>query len=256
MHPVLLELGFVKIFTYGFLVASGFFVAIQLAVRQGKKEGLDPVKILDFSFYVLIGAIIGARLLYIIVEYKHFMSRPLEAFAFWKGGLVFYGGFFGSALAGWYFMRKNNMPAWKMADISAPSVAIGQVIGRWGCYFAGCCYGVQTDLPWGITFTDERSLAPLNVALHPTQIYLSLNALLIFSILIWFRKRKSFDGQLFWIYGTLYSIGRFIIEFFRGDERGFAVEDILSTSQFIGLFMLAVSIFMLYKLKPKNPVSA
>ena len=143
-----------------------------------------------------------------------------------------------------------------MADICAPSVAIGQVIGRWGCYFAGCCYGVPTDLPWGITFMDERSLAPLNIALHPTQIYLSLNALLIFSVLIWFRKRKSFDGQLFWLYGTLYSVGRFIIEFFRGDERGFAVENILSTSQFIGLFALAISVFMLFKLKPKNPVSA
>jgi phosphatidylglycerol:prolipoprotein diacylglycerol transferase len=256
MHPVLFEIGFVKIFTYGFLVASGFFVAIQLAVRQAKKEGLDPVKILDLSFYVLIGAIIGARLLYIIVEYKYFLTRPLEVFSFWKGGLVFYGGFFGAALAGWYFMRKHKMPGWKVADISAPSIAIGQVIGRWGCYFAGCCYGVQTDVPWAIIFTDDRSLAPLNIALHPTQIYLSINALLIFSILVWFRKRKSFDGQIFWLYGILYSIGRFITEFYRGDERGFAVEDILSTSQFIGLFALAVSIFMLFKLRTKKPVSA
>ena len=256
MHPVLFEIGFVKIFTYGFLVASGFFVAIQLAVRQAKKEGLDPAKILDLSFYVLIAAIIGARLLYIIVEYKYFVDHPFEVLSFWKGGLVFYGGFIGSALAGWYFMSKHKMPGWKVADICAPSIAIGQVIGRWGCYFAGCCYGVQTDLPWAITFSDERSLAPLNIALHPTQIYLSINALLIFSILIWFRKRKSFDGQLFWLYGVLYSIGRFIIEFYRGDERGFAVEGLLSTSQFIGLFALAVSVFMLLKLRSKNPVSA
>lgn len=256
MHPILLEIGFVKVFTYGFLVASGFFVAIQLAVRQGKKEGLDPVKILDLSFYVLISAIVGARLLYVIVEYRYFIVRPLEVFAFWKGGLVFYGGLVGSWAAGLYFMRKNDMPVWKVADICAPSLAIGQVIGRWGCYFAGCCYGAPTDLPWGITFTDERSLAPLNVALHPTQIYLSLNALLIFSVLIWFRKRKSFDGQLFWIYGVLYSVGRFIIEYFRDDDRGYAIANILSTSQFIGVFALGLSIFMLFKLKSKNLASA
>jgi phosphatidylglycerol:prolipoprotein diacylglycerol transferase len=255
MHPVLFEIGFVKIFTYGFMVASGFFVAIQLAVRQGKKEGLDPAKILDLSFYVLIAAIIGARLLYIIVEFKYFVAHPFEVLSFWKGGLVFYGGFIGSALAGWYFMRKHKMPGWKVADVCAPSIAIGQVIGRWGCYFAGCCYGVQTDVPWAIIFSDERSLAPLNIALHPTQIYLSINALLIFSVLVWFRKRKSFDGQLFWLYGILYSIGRFIIEFYRGDERGFAVEDLLSTSQFIGLFALAASVFMLLKLRPKKPAS-
>ena len=252
MHPVLLEIGIIKVFTYGFLVASGFFVAIYLAVRQGKKEGLDPQKILDLSFYILVASILGARLLFLIVEYKYFLSNPMEALKFWKGGLVYYGGLIGAALATVYFIKKNSMPLWKVADIAAPSLAIGQAIGRWGCFFAGCCYGLQSDLPWAITFTDGRSLAPLNIPLHPTQVYLSLNALFIFSVLIWVRKRKSFDGQLFWLYGILYSIGRFLIEFFRGDERGFTIEDVLSTSQFIGIFILSLSIFMWVKLRNKN----
>lgn len=252
MHPVLLEIGIIKVFTYGFLVASGFFVAIHLAVRQGKKEGMDPQKILDLSFYILVASILGARLLFLIVEYKYFLSNPMEALKFWKGGLVYYGGLIGAALATVYFIKKNSMPLWKVADIAAPSLAIGQAIGRWGCYFAGCCYGLKSDVPWAITFTDLRSLAPLNIPLHPTQVYLSLNALFIFSVLIWVRKRKSFDGQLIWLYGILYSIGRFLIEFLRGDDRGFALEDALSTSQFIGIFALSLSIFMWVKLRNKN----
>lgn len=242
MHPILVEFGFIKIFTYGLLVATGFFVGIVLAARQGQKEGLDPQKILDLCFYLLIASILGGRLLYVIVEYKYFVANPIEVLKFWKGGLVYYGGLIAAIGVAWYCMQKFELPFWKTADVLAPSIAIGQAIGRWGCFFAGCCYGVRTDAPWAITFTNPDSLAPLNVPLHPTQIYLSLNALVIFGVLMWMRNRKRFDGQVLLTYGMLYSIGRFIIEFFRGDERGFAIPDMLSTSQFIGLFVLGLSI--------------
>ena len=251
MYPILIEFGFVKIFTYGLLVATGFFVGIVLAARQGKEEGMDPQKILDLCFYILIAAILGGRLLYVVVEYKYFVANPIEVLKFWKGGLVFYGGLIGAVTVGGYLIRKYQLPFWKTGDILAPSVAIGQAIGRWGCYFAGCCYGAPTDVSWAITFTNEKSLAPLNIALHPTQIYLSLNALAIFGILMWLRKRKRFDGQVFVTYGILYSIGRFIIEFYRDDDRGFAVQNILSTSQFIGLFLLGLSIFYWVRLKSR-----
>jgi phosphatidylglycerol:prolipoprotein diacylglycerol transferase len=137
-----------------------------------------------------------------------------------------------------------------VADILAPCLAIGQAVGRWGCFFAGCCYGAPTDAPWAITFTDPKSLAPLEVALHPTQVYLSINALAIFGILTWLHKRKTFNGQVFWVYGILYSIGRFIIEFYRGDDRGVVV---LSTSQYIGIFVLGLSIYMLTRLRSQEP---
>ncbi len=249
MHPILIEFGFVKIFTYGVLVASGFFAGIVLAARQGTEEGLDPQKILDLCFYILIAAILGGRILYIIVEYKYFAANPLEMLKFWKGGLVFYGGLIGAVGVGGYLIGKYQLPFWKTGDILAPSLAIGQAIGRWGCYFAGCCYGAPTDVPWAITFTNEKSLAPLNIPLHPTQIYLSLNALAIFGVLMWLRKRKQFDGQVFLAYGILYSIGRFVIEFYRNDDRGFAVQNVLSTSQFIGIFIFALALVFWVKRK-------
>jgi len=251
MHPVLIEFGFVKIFTYGLLVASGFLMGILLASRLAKREGLDPERILDMSFYVLVASLLGARVLYVLVEYGYFLEHPLDAFKIWKGGLVYYGGMMAAMVAGYVYMHHNGLPIWKVGDVIAPSLAIGQAIGRWGCFFAGCCYGVKTDVPWAITFTNPKSLAPLNIPLHPTQIYLSLNALVIFGILMWLLKRKSFDGQVLWTYGILYSIGRFIIEYFRGDDRGYALDDLFSTSQFIGLFFLALSVFMWFYLKHK-----
>ena len=148
MYPVLLEFGPIKIFTYGFLVATGFFTAIWLAARQGAKEGKDPQAIMDLSFYVLLSAILGARVLYVIVEYKYFVSAPLDVFKLWKGGLVYYGGLIASVVVGMIYLKKNHMPVWSTADILAPSIALGQAIGRWGCLFAGCCYGIRTDQPW------------------------------------------------------------------------------------------------------------
>lgn len=236
------EFGLFKIFTYGLLVTAGFFVVICFAARLAKQEGLDPQKIMGLCFYILISSLLGARFLYVIVEYKFFLSHPLEIFKFWKGGLVFYGGLILAVLVSIIYLIKNEMPVWKVADILAPSIAIGQAIGRWGCFFSGCCYGTRTDVSWAITFSDLRSLAPLNVPLHPTQIYLSLNALVIFSLLLWIRKRKSFDGQIICSYGVLSSVGRFIIEYFRGDDRGYAVANFLSTSQFIGIFIFALSV--------------
>lgn len=247
MHPVLLEFGFIKIFTYGLMVASGFFFAIMLAANLGKKQGMDPQKIIDLSFYLLIASLIGARLLYIIVEFDYFSAYPVEVFKFWKGGLVFYGGLILAVIVSIFYLKKHQMPLWAVADIIAPSLALGQAIGRWGCFFAGCCYGRKTDVSWAIIFTDEKSLAPLGIPLHPTQIYLSLNALVIFGILMWMSKRKSFHGQIIWAYGILYSIGRFIIEYFRADDRG--AVGMFSTSQIIGLIVFAVSVFMLFSLR-------
>ena len=248
MFPILIEFGFFKIFTYGLLVATGFLVAILLASSRAEKEGLDSQKVLDLCFYVMVSALLGARLLYVIVEYRYFLDSPLEIFKFWKGGLVFYGGLILGVLISLWYLKRNQMPMWKTADLLAPSIALGQSIGRWGCFFAGCCYGKKTDVAWGITFTDPRSLAPLEISLHPTQVYLSLNAVFIFIFLMWLSKRKVFDGQILWSYGILYSIGRFLIEYFRGDDRGFPVEQVLSTSQFVGVFVFSFSAFMLLTL--------
>ena len=252
MYPILLEFGIFKIFSYGLLVALGFLGAILLASSRAEEEGVEPQKIFDLCFYVMLSALLGARLLYVIVEYKYFSSAPLEIFKFWKGGLVFYGGLILGVIVSLLYLKRHQMPVWKTADLLAPSIALGQGIGRWGCFFAGCCYGVKADVPWAISFTDPRSLAPLSISLHPTQIYLSMNALFIFAFLMWLSKRKIFDGQILWSYGIIYSIGRFAIEYLRGDDRGFAVEQFLSTSQFVGIFIFILSSFMLFALRRKK----
>ena len=251
MHPILFKIGPITIYTYGVLIATAFFLGLALAARQARVEGEDPQKIMDLSFYILISAIAGSRLLYIVVEYKEYISNPLRIFKVWEGGLVFYGGFIIAMAVVIIYRKKNEMSLWKVGDILAPSVAIGQGVGRLGCFFAGCCYGRETDVPWAVIFKNPNTLAPMDVHLHPTQLYDSANGFIIFAILLILRKFKKFDGQLFWTYTLLYAVGRFIVEIFRGDERGFVTAS-LSTSQFIAIPLFAVSIVMLIKLKRRK----
>jgi phosphatidylglycerol:prolipoprotein diacylglycerol transferase len=142
---------------------------------------------------------------------------------------------------------------WLMTDIMAPSIALGHAIGRLGCFSAGCCYGKPTSVFWGVTFTNPYSQeiagVPLGVSLHPTQLYESVAETVIFLTLLLLAKRKRFDGQIFWSYVTFYAVARFIIEFFRGDNRGFVFDGALSTSQFIGILMLVTAIIMLAVLR-------
>ncbi len=252
MHPILFKIGPITIYTYGVLIATAFFLGLALAARQARVEGEDPQKIMDLSFYILISAIVGSRLLYIVVEYKEYISNPLRIFKVWEGGLVFYGGFIMAMAVVIIYIRKHEMNLWKVGDILAPSVAIGQGVGRLGCFFAGCCYGRETDVSWAVIFKDPNTLAPMDVHLHPTQLYDSANGFIIFAILLILRKFKKFDGQLFWTYTLLYAVGRFIVEIFRGDERGFVIESFLSTSQFIAIPLFIVSLAMLIRLKQKQ----
>ncbi|MBF0118978.1 MAG: prolipoprotein diacylglyceryl transferase [Desulfobacterales bacterium] len=245
MHPILLKLGKLEIYTYGFFIAVGFLVGIFLAKRQAAKEDISPDMILDLGFYILIAAIIGSRIFYIGTNIDFFMNNPIEMFKIWNGGLVFYGGFLGGLITGVLYLKKQKVSIWKTADILAPSLAIGHFFGRIGCLFAGCCYGKQCDLPWSITFKNPQSLAPIGISLHPTQIYDAISNLIIFSFLLFFRRYKKFDGQIFWLYAMFYGIFRIIVEAFRGDFRGVTILNTFSISQVIGLSIGVIAIFML-----------
>lgn len=228
--------------TYGLLVATGFVTGLFLAVRQAKRQGISSERILDLGFYILLAAIIGSRLLFVATDSEHYLSRPLDIFKIWEGGLVFYGGLiFAVPVAVWY-MNRHGLDKWAIADIIAPSIAIGHAIGRLGCFSAGCCYGAPAEgLLWAVTFLHPETLAIRGVPLHPAQIYESLGELVNFSLLIILRKHQSFKGQLFWTYILFYSVLRFVVEFFRGDEiRGFIFAGI-STSQAISVVMAAVA---------------
>lgn len=252
MHPILFRIGSFTLHTYGVFVAAAFISAIGLALKEAHEVGEDRNKILDMCFYMLISAIVGSRILYVVVNWQVFWKDPVEIFRIWHGGLVFYGGFIAAVFTALWFIRKHRLALWKTADILAPSIAFGQFIGRIGCLFAGCCYGKPCDLPWAITFTDPNSLAPRGIPLHPTQIYSSLNGLFIFLILVALRRVKSFEGQLFWMYVLLYSVSRSFIEMFRGDARGMLMGGAVSTSQFIGLIVAVIAVLMMIKLRSSN----
>lgn len=244
MYPVLLKIGKLPIYTYGFFVAAGFVVGITVTRHEAKRLGEDQDTIMDLCFYVLIAAIVGSRLFYVLTNLSTFISDPLEIFRIWNGGLVFYGGFVAALMTAIIYVKQKEVSLFKTADMMAPALAMGHAIGRIGCFFAGCCYGKACDLPWAVTFTNPDSLAPVNVPLHPTQLY-SITANLIIFIFLWvFRGRKRFDGQIFWIYVLLYGVSRSFIEIFRGDFRGNFVFGILSISQAIGAGMVLISVVM------------
>lgn len=256
MHPVLFRLGPLTVHTYGVLVAAGFLIGIAFAVTQAKKEGVPPDKIIDLGFYIILAAIIGSRLLFILVNVRRYIANPLDIFKLWEGGLVFYGGILLAVPTGIWYVIRNRLGLWKTADICAPSIAIGHAFGRLGCFAAGCCYGkAAASLPWGVIFTDPNCLAPTNVALHPTQLYESAGELINFVILISFRRYKTFNGQLFMSYLILYSVLRFTVEFFRGDvERGFIFQN-LSVSQGISIVVFLTGVVGLTVLRWKEKTS-
>ncbi len=247
--PILFRLGSLNFYAYGFFIAVGFILGFLLAIRRGRQEGISDERIIDLLFLIVISAILGSRLLFVLVNLEHFRDDPLQTLKIWEGGLVFYGGLLLSVAVSFGYLKWRRLPVWKIADLFSPSIALGLFFGRMGCFFAGCCYGKETSLPWGITFTDPNSLARLNVTLHPAQIYEAIGSLLLFLFLNWKAKRKVFDGQIFFFFLLIYSVLRFMIEFLRDDPRGFFWGGMLSTSQGIGIFLALTSLFMLFYLK-------
>ncbi len=251
MHPLLIKIGSFSLHTYGIFVALGFLFGISLALKEAREQAMDPQKILDLALYITIAAIVGSRVFYILANWQFYWQNPWDAAKVWKGGLVFYGGFIFAFFFCLGYFKKKNLPFWKTGDIFAPSLALGHAVGRIGCFFAGCCYGKPTHLPWGVAFTDPLSLAPLNISLHPTQLYSAFGNLIIFLVLINAKKKKKFDGQIIGEYLILYPIFRFTVEIFRGDERGFIFAGLLSTSQVISIFMLIVALIIVINLQKK-----
>ena len=238
---------------YGLMIGTGFLLGIYLASRRAKKEGLNPDSILDLGVYLLFAAIIGSRVLYVLTAWQEFTANPLDMFAIWKGGLVFYGGVLAAVPTGIWYVRKHSLPVWKTADILAPYIALGHAFGRLGCFFAGCCYGAPCSGPVCITFSDPHSLAPLGVPLFPTQLMESGGEFIVFALLLVLRRYKKSDGQLFWLYIAFYAVLRFTLEFFRGDlVRGVYFGGLISTSQIIAIGMLGFSFVMLARGWRKN----
>jgi len=248
MHPVLFKIGPVTIYTYGVFVASGFVLGISLALQQARKEGYEPQTILDLLFYIIVAGIIGSRLLYIAQNLAFYRSRPLSVFMIWEGGLVFHGGLLFAIPVGWFLIRRHNLSFWGLFDLLAPSLAIGQALGRIGCFYAGCCYGLPSHLPWAVTFNDPKSLALQGVSLHPTQLYAAAANFVIFIVLVRLRKHTRFTGQLSCMYLCLHAAFRFLIEFFRGDPRLLLFNETISLPQMLSTLIFLLGVFLYFYL--------
>jgi phosphatidylglycerol---prolipoprotein diacylglyceryl transferase len=248
MHPILVGLGPITVYTYGVLLAAAYLFGLQLARVRARARGLDANRILDLGIYIIISALIGAKLLLLVTDFRTFSSNPRELLTLARSGGVFYGGLILAVAVALFYIRKIGLPLWTTCDVFAPGIALGHVVGRFGCLFAGCCYGKETHVPWAITFHDPFAAAnvgtPLNVPLHPTQLYeAGAELLILIVLLVTERKGRPYPGRTFWLYMLLYAVSRFIIEFYRGDERGMV--GALSTSQFISVLLAPLAIVML-----------
>lgn len=254
MFPILLRLGSFTLPTYGVLMAIAFLVGLQVARRYATQDGIDPESLTGLFIVILIWGIGGAKLTLYLVDWRYYLANPGAILASWRSAGVYYGGFVGASLASVWYVRRHRLPLGVVADALAPSVALAQSIGRLGCFAAGCCYGLPTQLPWAVTFTNPEAAAitgvPLGIPRHPTQVYLSLNALLLFALLVllrrWKQRREFPAGVIFWSYLLLYSCGRFALEFLRADPRG--TFGPLSTSQGIAILGAVVATFALGRL--------
>jgi phosphatidylglycerol:prolipoprotein diacylglycerol transferase len=252
MHPILFKIGSWPVYSYGVLLAAAYLSGLQLAVVRARRIGLDGARVMDLGIYLIIAALVGAKLMLVAVDFDYFRNQPREMLSLVRAGGVFYGGLILSTVVGLLLVRRYKLPVWAVADVYAPGIALGHVIGRLGCLMAGCCYGRATDVPWGITFTDPAAAAnagtPLGEALHPTQIYDAGAELLILVFLLLFERRgKPFAGRTFWLYMLLYAISRFIVEIYRGDNRGTIAG--MSTSQFVSVLVVPMAIVMLLRLR-------
>jgi phosphatidylglycerol:prolipoprotein diacylglycerol transferase len=255
VYPELFSIGPITVYSYGVMLAASYLLGLRLAMSRGKKRGLDANRVLDLGIYIIIAALVGAKLLLLVVDFDQFRSLA-DLFSLVRAAGVFYGGLLLAAAVAFWYIAKHRMPFWTTCDAFAPGIALGHVTGRLGCMAAGCCYGTPTSVPWAVVFTNPLAATnvgtPLNIPLHPTQLYEAGAELLILVFLLGTERRgRPFAGRTFWAYMLLYAISRYIIEFYRGDPRGMMFG--MSTSQLISLILAPLSLAMLVWLARSTP---
>jgi len=261
MYPELFKIGSFPINTYGVLLALGLMFALYVAARLGKNDGIPKERIYDLGLWMIIGGLVGSKMLMFFVE----DNVQIFSLDFLRSGGIYFGGFLGGIITLSLLIRYYKLPFWKIGDAFAPGVALGQFFGRQGCFSAGCCWGKETHLPWGVHFTEQghqNTGVPIygaegnDLFLHPTQLYESFAMLAVFGFLLYLHRRKKFDGQILIAYGIIYSLIRFAIEFVRDDPRGdilgITTMTGLSTSQLISLVIAVISMIFLYRRLKKN----
>jgi len=240
MYPVLLQVGTFELRTYGIIVALSFFLGLWLSEREANRKGLDATLIQDFSLYAILGGIVGARIYYVAFSNPaYFLQNPWEILAIWHGGIGIIGAMIGGFATALWYCRKHKLSFWNFADTLAPGIILAQAAGIFACLLNGDSYGRATDIAWAITYTDPRSMAPINIARHPVEIYEMAAYLLVF-LLVWkTRKRFKTPGLTFMTYLAGYGAARFAVEFFRGHPAVFAWD--IPAAQVFGVALLLLA---------------
>ncbi|MFH1094466.1 MAG: prolipoprotein diacylglyceryl transferase [Candidatus Omnitrophota bacterium] len=243
MHPVLLTIGNVSVFSYGAMVALGVLIATFLIYRHALKRHLDAEKIVDLIFWIVFFGLIGGRILYVLINPDIYFKDPWEIIKINKGGLVFHGSFIGAIIAAFVFVKKSKQPFFETMDIIFVYVPLAHAIGRLGCFLNGCCLGKPTQTFWGVTFPEHL------IKVHPTQLYSAFLLFIIFLILYFCEKRKHFAGQILSLYLILYGVMRFFIEFLRDNP---PVLWYMSLFQYISVALVIIGIILYKVLKNKG----
>lgn len=259
MHPVLFELRGFPVHTYGVLLAAAYLLGLELGVMRARRFGIEPSRAMDLGIAIIIAALVGAKAMLLIVDYRKFVNDPRELLTLLRSGGVFYGGLLVAVPVAIWYVRRHALPTWTIGDLMAPGIALAHAVGRIGCLMAGCCFGRPTTLPWAIRFDSAYAAdnvgVPLGLGLHPTQLYEAGAALIIFACLLAFERRgRAYPGRTFWTYMLLYAVARFIIEFYRGDSRGMVGP--LSTSQFVSVLLAPLAVAMLVWLSRRETTPA
>jgi phosphatidylglycerol:prolipoprotein diacylglycerol transferase len=255
MHPRLITTPYFTLYTFGVLLALAYMAALWWVMRGARRERMNTDRIITLCLWAIVGAILGAKAMLILRNLPEYMAHPREllSLATIQSAGDFYGGFIGALLAiGLYFLKRHKLSFWPVADLCGPAIALGQAIGRIGCFMAGDDYGkAATHLAWAVTFTDPDAAgiggAPVGMPLHPVQLYESGACFLIFLFLVWLSRKRKFTGEIILSYALLYAAARFGLEYFRGDvDRGFVFHGMFSISQFIAIIIAALSVVLMF----------
>jgi phosphatidylglycerol:prolipoprotein diacylglycerol transferase len=252
VHPILIEIGPLKIYSYGFMLALSFWIGIALAARRAGRRGINPDRIYDMSIILILAAVIGSRALYILTHRADYRSL-VDIVALWQGGATFYGGFILALAGAILYIRSGKLSFLAVADACAPSIALGFFFTRIGCFLSGCCFGHPTGSFLGIVFppgSPAGNTCP-GIAVHPTQLYDSLYGLLTGCLLLLVDRKSPFPGFTFALLCVLYGAGRFSIDFLRFYEDSAVVGRHLVVSQIMSLGLIAVGVVLLWRLSAR-----
>jgi phosphatidylglycerol:prolipoprotein diacylglycerol transferase len=261
MYPTLFRLGPITLHSYGLLLALGFLFGISVAIFFARKEGIKSQIIFDLAIYIFIASLLGAKALEIIVNFNYYKADWHRVLDIYQLGGVYYGGLICAILITIWYTRKQKVSFWKSADVLAMGLAGGQIFGRTGCFLAGCCWGKPGSpyYPFAVTFTNREAASqigtPLNIPLHPVQLYEAGLMLIVFLVLVWLYKYRKFPGQQLCLYLFSYAVVRFVLEYYRDDPRGAVWNGALSTSQSISILMVGVA-FVLFFLRKRSSLQS